>query len=181
MQYVYVCPRTTGPVQVRFVLGEHALDHGSSVHAKCLCSCLKAVAALSFVQFALLSWWSCASSSIRYVITFASATKMNINRLNTNSASNSSPLRTTIVGQHRQHARHSTSWGSYALDQDTRRLCFVQHNRRTVGPSALRAAREDPRQHWRPRGSEEYLHRDKSGHIWLRLLSRALPDLSGRL
>lgn len=109
---------------------------------------------------------------------------MNI-QLNTNSRrclhSHTSPLYTTNTGQYRQHARHSASWGSHALDQDTRRLRFVQHDCRTVRPSTLRAAREDTRQHWRPRGSEEHLRRDQPGHLWLRLFSRALPDLLGCL
>lgn len=86
----------------------------------------------------------CASSSIRYVITSASATtKINI-QLNTNSrpclCSHTPPSHTTITGQYRQHARRSTSRGSHALNQDSRRLRFVQHNRRPVRPSALRAA-----------------------------------------
>jgi hypothetical protein len=119
---------------------------------------------------------------LRHHLRICAATKMNI-QLNTNSRRclRLYTLHTTNIGQHRQHARHSASWGSYALDQDTRRLRFVQHNRRTVDPSALRAAREDPRQHWRPRGSEEHLRRDQPNHLWLRFFSRALPDLPRRL
>ena len=121
---------------------------GSTVHATM--HVRKPEAALSLEALLCL----CASSSIRYVIIYASATTKMYIQLNTNSRrrlhSYTSPLHTTNIGQYRQHARHSASRGRHALNQDTRRLRFVQHNRRAVRPSALRAAREDPRQHWRP-------------------------------